>query len=35
LSAIAIEAKERIIETYTALVDKGYHNGKQIEIANK
>jgi transposase len=32
LSAIAIEAKENLeIETYTALVDKGYHNGKQIE----
>jgi hypothetical protein len=29
LSAIAIEAKENLgIETYTALVDKGYHNGK-------
>ena len=33
LSAIAIEAKENLaIETYTALVDKGYHNGKQIEM---
>ena len=33
LSAIAIEAKENLgIQTYTALVDKGYHNGKQIEI---
>jgi hypothetical protein len=33
LSAIAIEAKENLsIETYTALVDKGYHNGKQIEL---
>lgn len=33
LSAIAIEAKENLgIDTYTALVDKGYHNGKQIEI---
>lgn len=33
LSAIAIEAKENLtIENYTALVDKGYHNGKQIEI---
>ncbi len=29
LSAIAIEAKENLgIETYTALVDKGYHNGQ-------
>jgi len=33
LSAIAFEAKENLgIETHTALVDKGYHNGKQIEI---
>lgn len=33
LSAIAIEAEENLaIDTYTALVDKGYHNGKQIEI---
>jgi transposase/CRISPR/Cas system-associated exonuclease Cas4 (RecB family) len=32
LSAIAIEAKENLeIETYTALVDKGYHNGREIE----
>jgi transposase len=29
LAAIAIEAKENLnIETYTALVDKGYHNGR-------
>lgn len=36
LSAIAIEVKENLaIETYTALVDKGYHNGKQIEICKK
>jgi hypothetical protein len=36
LSAIAIEAKENLgIDTYTALVDKGYHNGKQIESAKK
>jgi hypothetical protein len=29
LSAIAIEAKENLaIETYTALVDKGYHGNK-------
>jgi hypothetical protein len=34
--AIAIEAKENLgIETYTALVDKGYHNGKQIEICKQ
>ena len=32
LSAIAIEAKENLeIGTYTALVDKGYHNGREIE----
>ena len=31
LSAIAIEAKENLnIETYTALVDKGYHNGREL-----
>lgn len=31
LSAIAKEAKSNLaIETYTALVDKGYHNGRQI-----
>jgi transposase len=36
LSAIAIEAKENLgIETYTALADKGYHNGKQIEICKQ
>lgn len=33
LSAIALEAKENLeIETFTALVDKGYHNGREIEI---
>ncbi len=32
LSAIAKEAKANLeVETYTALVDKGYHNGHQIE----
>ena len=32
LSAIAIEAKGNLeIDTYTALVDKGYHNGREIE----
>ena len=31
LSAIAMEAKENLnIETYTALVDKGYHNGREL-----
>lgn len=36
LSAIALEVKENLgVETYTALVDKGYHNGKQIEICKQ
>lgn len=36
LSAIAIEAKENLgIETYTALVDKGYHNGREIEACKQ
>ena len=36
LSAIAIEAKENLeIETYTALVDKGYHNGREIEACRQ
>jgi transposase len=36
LSAIAIEAKENLeIETYTALVDKGYHNGREIEACKE
>lgn len=36
LSAIAIHAKENLgIEAYTALADKGYHNGKQIEICKQ
>jgi transposase len=36
LSAIAIEAKENLgIENYTALVDKGYHNGREIEVCKK
>ena len=31
LSAIAMEAKENLgVETFTALVDKGYHNGREI-----
>lgn len=31
LAAIAIEAKENLnLETYIALVDKGYHNGREI-----
>lgn len=32
LSAIALEAKENMqVATFTALVDKGYHNGREIE----
>ena len=32
LSAIAIEAKENLaLETFTVLVDKGYHNGRELE----
>jgi len=32
LAAIAIEVQENLeIENYTALVDKGYHNGKQLQ----
>lgn len=31
LAAIAVEAKENLgVETFTALVDKGYHNGREI-----
>jgi len=36
LSAIALEAKENLgIATYTALVDKGYHNGREIEACKQ
>ena len=36
LSAIAIEAKENLeIETFTALVDKGYHNGREIDTCKQ
>jgi transcription elongation factor Elf1 len=32
LSAIALEAKENLnLETFTVLVDKGYHNGREID----
>lgn len=32
LSAIAIEAKENLeLKTFTVLVDKGYHNGREID----
>ena len=33
LSAIALETKENLnLETFTVLVDKGYHNGREIAI---
>lgn len=36
LAAIAIEAKENLeIETFTALVDKGYHNGREIDTCKQ
>jgi hypothetical protein len=36
LSAIDIEAQENLkLETYTALVDKGYHNGREIEVCKQ
>jgi transposase len=36
LADIALEVQENLnIENYTALVDKGYHNGKQIEICKQ
>lgn len=36
LSAIAIEAKENLeVETFTALVDKGYHNGREIDTCKQ
>ena len=36
LSAIALEAKENLgVERFTALVDKGYHNGKQINLCKQ
>jgi transposase len=36
LSAIAIEAKENLaIETFTVLVDKGYHNGREIDACKQ
>ncbi|MFT3919608.1 IS1182 family transposase [Cloacibacterium sp.] len=32
LSSIALEAKENLgLETFTVLVDKGYHNGRELE----
>lgn len=36
LSTIAKEAKENLaIETYTALVDKGYHNGRELDACKQ
>ena len=36
LSAIAMEAKENLaLESFTVLVDKGYHNGREIETCKK
>ena len=36
LSAIVLEAKENIAAaTFTVLVDKGYHNGREIEICKQ
>lgn len=36
LSAIALEAKENLnIEKFTALVDKGYHNGRELETCKQ
>ena len=36
LSAIAMETKENLaLETFTVLVDKGYHNGKEIQTCQE
>jgi len=36
LSAIALEAKENLdLETFTVLVDKGYHNGRELAICKQ
>ena len=36
MSAIALEAKQNLqAETLTALLDKGYHNGREIEICEQ
>ena len=36
LSAIALEAKENLeLETFTVLVDKGYHNGRELETCKR
>ncbi|MCZ8167891.1 MAG: transposase [Flavobacterium sp.] len=36
LSAIALEAKENLeLETFTALVDKGYHNGRELDTCKQ
>jgi Transposase DDE domain len=36
LSAIALETKENLdVETFTTLVDKGYHNGREIQTCKE
>ena len=36
LSAIALEVKENLeLETFTVLVDKGYHNGRELETCKQ
>lgn len=36
MSGIAIETKENLsIDTFTALLDKGYHNGRELETCQK
>lgn len=36
LSAIAIEAKENLaLDTFTVLVDKGYHNGRELDTCKQ
>jgi hypothetical protein len=35
LGAIALEAKENLgVDTFTVLVDKGYHNGRNAQCIN-
>jgi len=36
MSGIAIETKSNLsIETFTAVLDKGYHNGREIQICQQ
>jgi len=36
LSAIALETKSNLtLDTFTAILDKGYHNGRELEITQK